>query len=254
MTRPTAALLGLALLAVSPAQACPQPSPELLFHSCWGRSRAEVALLPEEALKPAPEQGLRLTVTGAYTGKEPRDGGHPNPVGFFMDEGRVVNPNMTRMDGLLIIEPESGTLSLHDRSAVPLGGRTYNLRRVAPRRAFTEAAVERGLSVLQSHLLVIDGEPDVSDQEDAPRFRRRVLFTDADGYGIYQSIGAETLYDTTARLEQAFAPDMALNLDMGSYDFCLRAEEGVERRCGTLDRDGTEKLSNLLVFTLRKRS
>lgn len=251
MIRLIGVLLGLALFAAGPARACPQPSPELLFHSCWGDARAEIALLPEEALKPAPEDGLRLAVTGAYTAKETRDDGRPNPVGLFMNEGVLVNRNMTRMDGLLLIDPESGTLELHDRSAVPLDGRTYNLRQIAPRHDFTEAAAARGLSALQSHLLIIRGEPDVSDQEDAPRFRRRVLFTDADGYGIYQSRGAETLYDTAARMDEVYAPDMALNLDMGSYDFCLRAEDGVERRCGTLDRDQMGKLSNLLVLTLR---
>jgi hypothetical protein len=43
---------------------------------------------------------------------------------------------------------------------------------------------------------------------------------------------------------------MALNLDMGSYDYCQRAQDGAVSGCGGLDRDDTGKLSNLLVLTL----
>lgn len=246
MIRCLAAALGLALLA-APALACPEPSDELVFHSCWGDARAELLLLPEDApLAPAPAEGERLTVTGAYTGREPREGGHPAPVGFYMRRGEVVNRNMGRMDGLLVVDPEDGTLGLYDRAAVPLAGEVYNLRDLDDRRAFIEAASARGLSAMQSHLLVIRGAPDVGDQPDAPRFRRRVLFTDAHGYGVFQTSDAVTLHDAAMRLDEALAPTMALNLDMGSYDFCLRARGGVERQCGLLGRDQTEKLSNLV--------
>jgi hypothetical protein len=43
---------------------------------------------------------------------------------------------------------------------------------------------------------------------------------------------------------------MALNLDMGSYDYCQRATDGVESSCGGLSRNDTGKLSNLLILTL----
>ena len=42
-------------------------------------------------------------------------------------------------------------------------------------------------------------------------------------------------------------PDMALNLDMGSYDYCRFSENGREIGCGILG--GTAKLSNLLVMS-----
>lgn len=257
MTRRFAAAFILACLAAGGAAACPEPSEELVFHSCWGEAEARIALLPEETLGPPPESGVRIAVTGAYTAEEARDGDaegagpRPNPVGFFMHEGRLVNPNMTRMDGMLIVDPGAGTLSLHNRAAVELGGRTYNLRRVAPRRDFAAEARERGLSVLQSHLLIIDGKPDVSDVEDAPEFRRRILFTDADGYGVFETAGAVTLYDAAMALDERHDPQMALNLDMGSYDFCFRAEDGVERRCGVVARQDTGKLSNLIVLTVQ---
>lgn len=250
MIRAFAAVMALALLA-GPTLACPQPSDELLFHSCWGEPRADLTLLPEDMPLPDPPQEAgRLIVTGAYTGRRPREDGRPKPVGFFMRDGEVINRNMTRMDGLALIDPKTGALAIHDRSAAPLGDRVYNLRRVEPRAAFIEAAEDRGLSALQSHLLVIDGAPDVTDLAEAPRFRRRVLFTDDHGYGVYQSTGAETLFDAAERVHELFAPKMAMNLDMGSYDFCLMAEDGVERRCGVLSRDQTEKLSNLLILSI----
>ena len=245
-----AVLPGLALLA-APAMACPEPSEELIFHSCWGDARADLVLLPEDQPLPdPPEQGLRLIVTGAYTGRDARAPGRPAPVGLYMSDGRLVNRNMSRMDGLLIVDPDAGTLTLHDRGAVPREADTLNLRQVEPRREFVDHAAAAGLDVLQSHLLVIDGESDVTDVPDAPRFRRRILFTDDHGFGLFETAGAVTLYAAAARLEQAVAPDMALNLDMGSYDFCLRQEDGVERLCGLLDRGQIGKLSNLLMLTL----
>ena len=246
-----AAGLALALLA-GPALACPDASDELLFHSCWGRASADLVLLPEDLPLPEPpDDGVRLIVTGAYTGRDAREqAGAPAPVGLYMRAGEVVNRNMSRMDGLLVVDPEEGDLALFDRAAVPRGGRTLNLRQVEPRRTFIEIAGSAGLDVLQSHLLIIDGEIDVTDQPSAPRFRRRILFTDDDGFGLFETADSMTLYDAARRLEQAADPEMALNLDMGSYDFCLLQRDGVERLCGVLGRDQTDKLSNLIVLTL----
>lgn len=249
MIRRIAAGLALVVACAAPAHACPEPSETLLFHSCWGEARASVLLLPEDSVSDAPEKGRRLIVTGAYTGREPRAEGRPNPVGFFMRDGELVNQNMARMDGLLIIDGE-GSLRLVDRGAAALDGKTYDLRDLGPRARFREKTSALGLDILQSHLLIIDGEPDVAEQSDAPRFRRRLVFTDDDGWGVWQSTGAITLYDAAEQLEAEHAPRMALNLDMGSYDFCLAAEDGIERGCGVLGRGQTDKLSNLLVFEL----
>ena len=247
---PAAAGLGLALLA-APAFACPEPSRELIFHSCWGEARADLVLLPEDAPLPEPRgDGLRLIVTGAYTGREARETGHPAPVGLYMRDGELVNRNMSRMDGLLVVDPADGGLALYDRTSVPQGGDTLNLRQLEPRHRFVDLAAAEDLDVLQSHLLIIDGEPDVADVPDAPRFRRRILFTVGEDFGLFETADAVTLHEAAQRLDEAVAPDMALNLDMGSYDFCLRHEDGVERLCGVLGREQTEKLSNLLMLTL----
>jgi hypothetical protein len=126
------------------------------------------------------------------------------------------------------------------------------------RLAFIDGASKRGLSVLQSHLLIVDGQIDVRPQEDAPVFVRRMLFTDPSVFGVYQTRWPETLHDAARRLAGAVAPRMALNLDMrmalnldmGSYDYCQGATGGMESSCGGLSRDNTGKLSNLLVLTL----
>ena len=250
-----AGLAGLALLlatlGAAPAAACPAPSDTLLFHSCWGRGRLAVALLPEDL--PLPEAaplGHRLVVTGAYTARDSRGDGLAKPVGLFVHRGAVINPNLGRMDGVLLVDPADGAPELHHRERLALGGRDYDLTVLDQRRAFLAEAAVHGLSVLQSHLLIVDGRVDVRPREDAPGFIRRLLFVDAEGFGLYQTRWPETLHDAARQLASALAPRMALNLDMGSYDYCQRAEEGVEDGCGRLERDDTGKLSNLLVLTL----
>lgn len=242
-------VLALGLIAGA-AGACPPPSETLLFHSCWGTAEAELVLLPEDALPARGDATLVLLVSGAYTGTVARDGDRPNPVGLFVDGGRVVNPNLARMDGILIL-PEDGPPELQHRARVSFAGRRHDLRRPAERHAFARAAAAAGASVLQSHLLVVDGLSDVSEQPDAPSARRRVFFTGPQGWGVWQSAGPETLFTATAQLSAAHAPRMAFNLDMGSFDYCWRGsrDRGLAR-CGVRGRDDLSRLSNLLALTL----
>ena len=250
MKQRLAAFLLTALVA-GQAFACPEPSRELLFHSCWGEARADLRLLPEELpLPPPPETGQRLIITGAYTGTEQRGEGLQNPVGLFVDGGTVINPNLGRMDGVLVIDPATGRPELHHRARLTFAGRDYDLTALDQRHAFLDAASGRGVSVLQSHLLIVDGQIDVRTQENAPMFTRRILFIDDAGYGLYQTPGSRTLFDAAMQLAEALAPSMALNLDMGSYDYCQHVREGEVSGCGMLGRDDTGKLSNLLVLTL----
>jgi hypothetical protein len=245
---------GIALLislATTPAAACPAPSDRLLFHSCWGEAKVAVLLLPEQL--PLPEPGThsrRVVVTGAYTGQEGRGEGLPNPVGLFVHGGAVINRNLGRMDGVLLVDPATGQPELHHRRRLAFAGRSFDLTSLAERRAFLELAAERGISALQSHLLIVDGDVDVRPQEDAPVFLRRLLFVDAHGFGLYQTRWPVTLHDAARQISEAYLPRMALNLDMGSSDYCQRAEAGEETSCGSLDRETTGKLSNLLMLTL----
>lgn len=247
-----AAILGLAVLALPravPAAACPGEDAALLFHSCHGGATAELLLLPEEAARlTEPGPGRTLVVTGAYTGADQREGGLPNPVGLFVDQGRVINPNLARMEGILVIGAD-GQPRIRHAARVPANGGSVDLGDPAVRLAFAARAAERGLAVMQSHLLIVDGRVDVSRRADAPKARRRMLFSGADGWGVYQTKDRVTLFDAAQELEARFHPDMALNLDMGSYDYCLDMRDGVTTSCGVLGASDTARLSNALRFS-----
>ncbi|MEO0820592.1 MAG: hypothetical protein AAF074_09230 [Pseudomonadota bacterium] len=233
---------------------CPEPSAALIFHSCWGQGSAQLLLLPEDLPLPEPDDlSLSLLVTGGYTGRVPRNEGRPAPVGLMIRKGEVVGRNIARMDGILVLGPEPGALRLERRSSVDLDGRRYDLSPLEQRSAFIAAASAAGLSVVQSHLLVIDGKADTRAVEDAPRSRRRILFTDAAGFGVWQSRGPLTLDAAARRLVSERAPLMALNLDMGSYDFCLRRRAGqAAERCGALTPQQIDgKLSSVILLNLR---
>jgi hypothetical protein len=117
-----------------------------LFHSCWGPARVSVHLLPEDLpLPPDLSAGRGLIVTGAYTGRDTRENGQPKPVGLFIRDGALVNPNLARMDGVLIVGPGPGTPVLHHRTQVPLAGRDYDLTQLRDRRDFVAGELTRQL-------------------------------------------------------------------------------------------------------------
>ncbi len=244
-----AAALALALLVLllgGPAGACPEAAPTLLLHSCWGKPTADLLLLPEDPVA-APASGETLLVTGAYTATDRRAEGRPKPVGLFLRDGALVNPNLARMDGILVIDRD-GALALHHRARVSLGGRRHDLTELPGRRAFVAAAQAAGASVAQSHLLVVDGRVDVRPRANAPLATRRILFTDADGWGIWQSPRAMTLHEAAEAIDAAHRPRMALNLDMGSFDYCWRLRPDTATRCGVLGIGDTGALSNLVAI------
>lgn len=235
----------------------PPGPPGLLFlESEPGAARADIAFLPEnEALQnallddlldaPTPSDGRRLIVTGAYS-----SGDRFGPEGFVLSDGAPTHPWPQGWDGLLLVGAD-GAAGVHLVTAVELEGRRYNLRDRADRGPFLARAEALGLSAIQSHLLIRDGALDLRPVEDAPSFRRRMLFQMADGrLGVYDtSPRPVTLYEGAAQLLDAIGPKMALNLDMGAYDFCERATpEGVER-CGLLRRGQLDRLTNLIVLT-----
>lgn len=213
--------------------------------ACDGAGLVELRLLPEDA--GATPVGA-LDVTGAYTASDRRSGGKPKPVGLMVRNGEVISREFVRFDGVLVIDA-NGTPTTHMRSRVSFDGTVFNLNDVADRSAFLARASNAGADVMQSHLLIIDGAADVADQAGAPKFRRRIMFQMGNGdLGLFDSSPrALTLHDATAEVAARFAPAMALNLDMGSYDFCRRGDA----LCGLLIGEGTDKLSNLLRFSIR---
>ena len=222
------------------AAACAAPAAEnLLYFAC--EPKAALLLLPEDAATAA-GAGAGLTVTGGYTATDRRAGDKPKPVGLFARAGEIASREYVRFDGVLLIE--AGRLSLHHRRRVGLGGRLWDLEEAAERADFLDRAKIAGASLLQSHLLIIEGEVDTARIADAPVYRRRILFTRRDGaVGVWDSgERAMTLHQAAEAVHRLFAPRMALNLDMGSYDFCLK--DGA--LCGALGRAQTGKLSNML--------
>ncbi len=204
-------------------------------------------LLPEEAdtLGELPQAGETLVVAGGYTGTDTRDGGKPNPVGLFVDQGQVISPHLARMDGILVIDGD-GQPRIYHATRVALRGGTADLTDPDQRLDFAAQSAEQGRSVMQSHLLISDGRVDVRPQMDAPKARRRMLFTGPGGWAIYQTSQPVTLFDAAWALRQRYHPDMALNLDMGSFDYCITTRAGVATTCGVLGATQTQKLSNLL--------
>ncbi|RED12163.1 hypothetical protein [Pontivivens insulae] len=227
--------LAALLISSSPALACTAPG--VFFFD--PDPVVTLRILPDDLDRLDLSEGT--TVTGAYTGTETRQNGGHLPVGFIIREGEVISRNGARMDGALVIDAQGhATITRRDRVGIDtLEGRQGYLSR---------ASVE-GTGILQSHLLITDGALDLTDVEDAPRFIRRILFQTEAGLGLWQSDGALTLYAAAEALQASCAPDMALNLDMGSYDFCFTGGDN----CGLLRAGDLSRLSNLLHFEGRER-
>ena len=254
MRRLIAAAAMLAAAVAGRAEACPEASRTLLWHSCWGEAAVALHLLPEDLPLPALDQGAeRLTVTGAYTSREPRAEGRPDPVGLFLRRGELVGRNLARMVGILLVGPDGGASIVH-RRRVPLGSDIYDLGSLGQRATFIARARAEGLSVMQSHLLVIDGRSDVAEVENAPAYVRRMIFEDAHGIGLWQTRWPVTLHEAARAIVAEIGPAMAMNLDMGSYDFCLGEGPAGAVACGVIQPGGPEmaKLSNLLSLRLTR--
>lgn len=257
MTRPVLggraaalALLALACAATwvgdAAAEICAKTDqPTLLWSSCDGAYAASLRLLPEDA-GVTPEGAL--DVTGAYTATDRREGGRPKPVGLMVRAGTVISREYVRFDGVLAIDGEGGA-AVGYRRRFPFGDDVYDLEDRERRAALLEAVAASGGSLMQSHLLIIDGAVDAAPIDGAPRFRRRILMQDETGaLGLFDSSPrALTLNEAAEEVAEVFAPAMALNLDMGSYDFCRRGGD----LCGALSYGQTGKLSNLLRFLTR---
>lgn len=241
-----AALTGGLLAAAVPAAELPG-GPGVIAAACPGPGAARLLLLPEDAGK-VPEAPVgTVTVTGAYTATDRRDGDRPKPVGFYIHRGDLVSLEFGRMDGILLVAPD-GTARITVASDVPLTGERHRLTSLSGRRAFARAAAEAGVSVLQSHLLIRNGELDLRPATDAPVAERRILFQTREGaLALWQSGGrALTLHEAASELAARHAPVMALNLDMGGHDYCLRRAGGGDELCGRLTTAGLDHLSNLL--------
>ncbi len=234
-----AAGLNLALSAAVFAQDC-SLSPSVLIHSCQTDLQIHLRVLPDEMQANSHHM---LTVAGTYSSAD-RFG----VEGLVIKDGQIVSRRYQNWDGVLIINKKGMPNLFHARD-VALGGENYNLKEKSLRDGFVAKAKRMGVAVLQSHLLINDSRLDLEDVADAPKFKRRMLVTMNDGsFGIWESTQAETLYDAAHQVQQELNPKMALNLDMGAYDYCVSGPAGAQKDCGRLIVS-KDKLTNLLAFT-----
>ncbi len=190
-----------------------------------------------------------LLVSGTYTSTDLK------VMGMAIDAGNVINTRANGWDGAVLIDAK-GQFQLGPIDNLPFEGRRYALHSSKDdRKAFLAriaAARNRGepVSLIQSHLLVSDGKVDVSQQDDAPAFRRRMLIETLDGHFLILDSGvtALTLFDAAVLASRAYHARHAINLDMGTYDYCLRKnEDGRPMHCGFLPT--TDRLTNLISIT-----
>ncbi len=218
---------------------CPTGT-EMLVHSCDQTVSVNLRVLPDE-VKQSPDH--LLTVAGTYS-----SGDRFGIEGLVIKDGVQVSRRYQNWDGVLIIAPD-GKPKIYRADDVMVGENQYNLKEATSRKAFISKALESRLTVLQSHLLISDGQLDLKDVPDAPKFKRRLFVTLPDGnFGIWETDISETLYDAATQLQANIGPKMALNLDMGAYDYCQKGPIGAQSDCGRL-LVSKDKLTNILEFS-----
>ncbi len=215
----------------------------ILLQSCEQPTSVNLRVLPDEIVQ-SPDH--LLTVAGTYS-----SGDRFGIEGLVIKDGVQVSRRYQNWDGVLIIAPD-GKPNIYRADDVKVDGVNYNLKDVDSRRAFIEKALESRLTVLQSHLLISNGQLDLNDVPNAPKFKRRLFVTLSDGnFSIWETEISETLYDAAVQLQTGLEPHMALNLDMGAYDYCQKGPVGEQDDCGRL-LVSKDKLTNVLEFSHKK--
>jgi hypothetical protein len=224
------------------AEGCPARAQASVFHSCEIPAVVDLQFHPLKL-----EHGATdiLSVTGAYSSAD-RFG----VEGLAIDAERLVSSRFQGWDGFLLVSPD-GTPQVFNASDIQLGDRAFNLKRQPDRRDFVAAARAGGYSLIQSHLLIVDGALDVRQVDNARRFVRRMFFTDQAGWGVYETKSAVTLYDAALEIQEALNPDMVLNLDMGAYNYCQKNTPDGFKSCGDLFTNA-ENLTNVITIQLPK--
>lgn len=241
-------LLGLGLGIIAPnalfaedVSNCPV-TPSVLVHSCKADISVRLRILPDEIVQ---DSAHLLTVAGTYS-----SGDRFGIEGLVIRGGEIVSRRYQNWDGVLVIDAD-GTPELYHAADVELGTQAFDLKDKPSRMEFIKLARDTGVAVLQSHLLVSNGSLDLKDVEDAPKFKRRLLVTfEDDSFGVWETTQAETLYAAAHQVQAELNPKMALNLDMGAYDYCRSGPKGEIKDCGRL-LVSADKLTNVLEF--RKR-
>lgn len=144
------------------------------------------------------------------------------PAGLAANMGKIINPVIQAFDGLIIINSQGEITLTH------IDNLQYDLRSLHIRSSFRDyqnflKLIENNrLSVLQSHLFINNGELLIDDKQNSPKARRRLLFQTADNsVHVFDSQVKEmTLYEAANFIKANFKAIIAINLDMGEYNFC----------------------------------
>ncbi len=191
-----------------------------------------------------PDDRSHLLLTGTYSSPDGQ------VEGLVIDRGTIVRPGVYPWDGILLALP-GGRFEIANVSAVPTPRGTFDLKaNKQHRKDFFSYAGKAGISAIQSHLLVTDGRVDVTERDNAKIFRRRLLMQDASGrIAVFDSSPDRiSLYEAARIARERYGAQFAINLDMGTYDFCYMKSPGKPgTNCG-LSPD-TAKLTNILKFS-----
>ncbi|WP_165775664.1 hypothetical protein [Paramylibacter kogurei] len=233
----TLAMIFCATTAV--AQYCVMPSKNLIAWDCTPMDSVALHVVAKDGniwdRRPAPN----LAVTGTYSSAD-RFG----IEGLAIRNGEIISHRFQSWDGVFMIH--RGKPQIFNSTSVQLLGRKFNLKNKSSRDAFIALAKRQSVDLIQSHLLINNGRIDVRDQPNQPKFKRRLLVQTDAGYGLYETDRPKTLFETARDMAAEFAPHMALNLDMGAYDYCMKGAVN----CGKLFVD-VEKLTNFVFFETR---
>jgi len=226
------------------AQDCEITLENILFNSC---DKQAVIALEFHPLELSYDTNNLLSVTGAYS-----SGDRFGVEGLAFDGARLVSNRFQRWDGVFLVSPK-GIPYIFSANNIKLWKKNFNLTIKNERIKFVKLAQSKGWSMIQSHLLILDGDLDLYDVDNARRFIRRMFFIKKSGWGVYQTKTASTLYEAATEIKSMLNPDMVINLDMGAYNYCQVSTELGPKACGEL-LTKSENLTNLITIQLIEKN
>ncbi|MEM0977571.1 MAG: hypothetical protein AAGJ34_08560 [Pseudomonadota bacterium] len=234
MVRALFALVVCFLPSALLANTCLQ-NPNILISNCDASLRVGLISPTDLTETDAPD----LAVTGTYSSAD-----RIGIEGLAVLNGEVKSRRLQGWDGVLIVD-RLGNPTVYNARNVAFGGQRFNIKDADDAQRLLEITTDQGASLIQSHLLISDGVLDLRNVSNAPVFYRRLFYMRHNGeFGVWQPDERLTLYDAAVRLQDELQPKMAINLDMGAYDFC-QTKDGTD--CGRLAVP-LDRLTNLLVF------
>ncbi|MGH6816778.1 MAG: hypothetical protein ACREC6_13855 [Hyphomicrobiaceae bacterium] len=221
--------------------------PNILFHSKGHSYRAAIDFpIGRNTQDPYAPPAADLLITGTYTTPDKM------PTGLAVDGNRIISSMLQPWDGLIVVRND-GRIFLKDIERFEFDWEPLDLRRSLEHyQKLLRTAAERGWTMVQSHLLIRQEAVIVKNAPGLPKFQRRMILQDRNGaIAIYDSRDRQlTLFEASEEVVRKYAPQLAINLDMGVYDFCRRrGTGGLIEKCGFLD--DTVKLTNLIRIDIR---